>query len=187
VVRAAGERPRPRARPRARNVPHLWPGATRWVISTRRRGLGRKPVVRGAGEGDFCRAEKRDGPRPNHDPAARSGPLLGDHRLDHDSRTEPRPGWTAADTHGCAPAADRNHRGRDGPSLLRLGPPPAQIPAGAANALGSCLGFWRRSGRWARGAGCGLGVAIAPRGGTSASRSIGCAGFGAAERSASGR
>jgi hypothetical protein len=36
-----------------------------------------------------------------------------------------------------------DHRGRDGPSLLRLGPPPAQIPAGAANALGSCLGWWR--------------------------------------------
>jgi hypothetical protein len=28
---------------------------------------------------------------------------------------------------------------------LRLGPPPAQIRAGAANALGSCLGFGRRS------------------------------------------
>jgi Transposase IS116/IS110/IS902 family len=82
---------------------------------------------------------------------------------------------------------DDDHRGRDGPSLLRLGPPPAQIPAGAANALGSCLGFWRRSGRWARGAGCGHVVAIARQGGTSASRSVGCAGFGAAARSASGR
>jgi hypothetical protein len=30
-------------------------------------------------------------------------------------------------------------RGRDRP----CGRPPAQIPACAANALGSCLGFWR--------------------------------------------
>jgi hypothetical protein len=77
-------------------------------------------------------------------------------------------------------AGHAGRTGRDGPSLLRLGPPPAQIPAGAANALGSCLGFWRRSGRWARGAGCGLAVAIVRRGGASASRSIGCAGSGAA-------
>ncbi len=41
--------------------------------------------------------------------------------------------------------------------------PPAQIPAGAANALGSCLGCWRRSGRWARDAGCGLEAAIGRR------------------------
>jgi hypothetical protein len=33
-----------------------------------------------------------------------------------------------------------NGRGRDGPSPHQLGPPPAQIPASAANALGSCLG-----------------------------------------------
>jgi hypothetical protein len=32
-----------------------------------------------------------------------------------------------------------------------LGPPPAQIPACAANALGSSLGFERRSGRLAMG------------------------------------
>jgi hypothetical protein len=37
-------------------------------------------------------------------------------------------------------------RGRDRP----FGRPPAQIPACAANALGSCLGFWRQSGRAAR-------------------------------------
>jgi hypothetical protein len=30
-------------------------------------------------------------------------------------------------------------------------PPPAQIPAGAANAPGSSLGFWRRSGAEATG------------------------------------
>jgi hypothetical protein len=125
-------------RPRARNVARLWAGATGWVISTRRRELGRKPVVRGAGEGDFYRAEKRDGPRPSHDPAARgpggspprasaghpprsppgsatdphptarSGRPLCDHRLDRGGRTAPRPGWIAADTHGCAPAADGN-------------------------------------------------------------------------------
>ena len=33
------------------------------------------------------------------------------------------------------------YRGRDRP----CGRPPARIPACAANALGSCLGFWRRS------------------------------------------
>jgi hypothetical protein len=37
-------------------------------------------------------------------------------------------------------------RGRD----RRCRRPPAQIPACAANALGSCLGFWRRSGLRAR-------------------------------------
>jgi len=41
-------------------------------------------------------------------------------------------------------------RGRDGPSpvgtmAMRFGPPPAQIPACAANALGSCLEFERQS------------------------------------------
>ena len=49
------------------------------------------------------------------------------------------------------------NRGRDG----HCWPPPAQIPACASNALGSCLGFWRRSARAARGVGSGLGVAIA--------------------------
>ncbi len=34
--------------------------------------------------------------------------------------------------------------------LKRLGPPPAQIPACAANALGSCLGYKRRSASPAR-------------------------------------
>ena len=38
-------------------------------------------------------------------------------------------------------------RGRDGD----CSPPPAQIPAGAANAPGSSLGFWRRSGAEATG------------------------------------
>jgi hypothetical protein len=37
--------------------------------------------------------------------------------------------------------ANLHDRGRDRP----CGRPPAQIPACAANALGSCLGFWRRS------------------------------------------
>ena len=32
-------------------------------------------------------------------------------------------------------------RGRDGPSPIWLGPPPAQIPASGTTALGSCLGF----------------------------------------------
>ena len=34
-------------------------------------------------------------------------------------------------------------RGRDGPLLLRLGPPPAQIPASGTTALGSWLGYER--------------------------------------------
>jgi len=46
-------------------------------------------------------------------------------------------------------------RGGDRP----CGRPPAQIPAGAANALGSCLGWWRRIAVQATGAGCGLGGA----------------------------
>ena len=40
----------------------------------------------------------------------------------------------------------RQDRGRDRPCER----PPAQIPACAANALGSCLGFWRRSARSGR-------------------------------------
>ena len=47
-------------------------------------------------------------------------------------------------------------RGRDD----HCWPPPAQIPACASNALGSCLGFWRQSAREAMDAGSGLGVAI---------------------------
>ena len=65
------------------------------------------------------------------------------------------------------------------------GRPPAQIPACASNALGSCLGCWRRSARWARDAGCGRVVAIGLRGGASAPRSGGCAGCGAVAPSAS--
>jgi len=38
---------------------------------------------------------------------------------------------------------------------MRLGRPPAQIPACAANARGSCLGCERRIGLPARDAGCG--------------------------------
>ena len=47
-------------------------------------------------------------------------------------------------------------RGRDRP----YGRPPAQIPACGITALGSCLGFWRRSARWGRGAVGGRMVAI---------------------------
>jgi len=68
-------------------------------------------------------------------------------------------------------------RGRDGPSPCGLGPPPAQIPACASNAPGSCLGFWRRSVRWARGVGCGVWVAIDWQCGASVPRScwfVGC-------------
>jgi hypothetical protein len=52
---------------------------------------------------------------------------------------------TVTDTHGNTikrpSATGVEDRGRDRP----CGRPPAQIPACAANALGSCLGFWRRS------------------------------------------
>ena len=47
-------------------------------------------------------------------------------------------------------------RGRDRPYER----PPAQIPACGITALGSCLGFWRRSARRVRGAVCGRVVAI---------------------------
>ena len=64
-------------------------------------------------------------------------------------------------------------RGRDRP----CGRPPAQIPASAANALGSCLGFWRQSAPRDRGAGCEPTEAIASAGGPSGSSSgdgVGC-------------
>src|ERR1022692_5272627 len=56
-------------------------------------------------------------------------------------------------------------RGRDRP----CGRPPAQIPACAANALGSCLGSWRRTARLGRDASRGRVVAIGSPGGSSAS------------------
>jgi hypothetical protein len=45
------------------------------------------------------------------------------------------------------PSEASNGRGRD----EDRSPPPAQIPACAANAPGSSLGFWRRSGDMAMG------------------------------------
>ena len=54
----------------------------------------------------------------------------------------------------------RNNRGRD----HRCRWPPAQIPACASNALGSSLGFWRRSARSARDGGCAARVASDRRG-----------------------
>jgi transposase len=65
-------------------------------------------------------------------------------------------------------------RGRD----RRYRRPPAQIPASASNALGSCLGFWRQSAGRAMGAGCAAGEAIGRRSGAFESRSCvtaGCA------------
>jgi hypothetical protein len=59
---------------------------------------------------------------------------------------------------------------------LRLGPPPAQIPACAANAPGSSLEYERRIARWARDAGSGLAAASAPRDGPSVPMSGWCAG-----------
>ena len=57
----------------------------------------------------------------------------------------------------------RVDRGRDGPSPLGLGPPPAQIPACTASALGSSLGFWRRIASRVGGASRGRVVAIGSR------------------------
>jgi len=54
-------------------------------------------------------------------------------------------------------------RGRDSP----FGLPPAQIPACAANALGSCLGYRRRSVGWGTGVSHGQEVTICWRGGLS--------------------
>jgi hypothetical protein len=58
-------------------------------------------------------------------------------------------------------------RGRDRP----LGRPPAQIPACASNALGSCLGCWRRTACRARDAQYGRAVAIVWPGGACVPRS----------------
>ena len=68
---------------------------------------------------------------------------------------------------GLSRALDRERadRGRDRP----CGRPPAQIPACAANALGSCLGWWRRSARWGRDASRGRVGATGSPGGSSAS------------------
>jgi hypothetical protein len=60
----------------------------------------------------------------------------------------------AGDDAGLSPrtsaAQERFGRGRDGPSLHGLGPPPAQIPACTASALGSWLGSGRRTAARAR-------------------------------------
>jgi hypothetical protein len=66
-----------------------------------------------------------------------------------------------------------------------VGPPPAQIRAGAISALGSCLGFWRQSGPRDRDAGYGLSEASARRLDSSAPNSSGLVGFVAAATSAS--
>jgi len=57
-------------------------------------------------------------------------------------------------------------RGRDRPCER----PPAQIPACDANALGSCLGFWRRSARSGRDASRGQVATIVSRSGSSVPR-----------------
>ncbi len=72
-------------------------------------------------------------------------------------------------------------RGRDGP----LGPPPAQNPACRTTAPGSHLGWWRRSARSARDAGCERRAASAPQDGSSVSRWCGRSGYGAEAHDAS--
>ena len=52
-------------------------------------------------------------------------------------------------------AVSNPDRGRDRPCER----PPAQIPASGITALGSCLGFWRRTARQERDASCGREVA----------------------------
>src|SRR5512132_2070359 len=58
-----------------------------------------------------------------------------------------------------------SYRGRDRP----CGRPPAQIPACATDALGSCLGYERENARRGRDASRGRAAAIEPRGGPCAS------------------
>jgi hypothetical protein len=66
----------------------------------------------------------------------------------------------------------RLNRGRDAGCPT----PPAQIPACASNALGSCLGFWRQTAWWAKDDGSGVGVATDRRCGASAPTSPASAG-----------
>jgi len=82
------------------------------------------------------------------------------------------------------PALDR---GRDGSSPVGLDPPPAQIPACTASALGSSLGSRRRNERWARDGRSAAKVAIGCVGAASAPTSAGCAGCGAAAPGTSAR
>jgi hypothetical protein len=81
--------------------------------------------------------------------------LIADHRLPWEQPCDP-------------------DRGRDRP----CGRPPAQIPACAANALGSCLGYGRRSARRARDVGCGRAVSIGQPAVSCVPSSGGCAGCG---------
>jgi transposase len=77
--------------------------------------------------------------------------LIDDTRA-HPRSTQRRPRLVARPFHGKHVTYGR---GRDSPlPCCGFGLPPAQIPASASNALGSSLGFWRRSARWARGVGC---------------------------------
>ena len=88
--------------------------------------------------------------------------------------SRPSPGssgrrWSALPSCTSGARRQRDPRGR----------PPAQIPACAANALGSCLGCGRRISRRERDAWRGRVGAIGSRGGSSASNRGGCAGWGA--------
>src|SRR5713101_3062486 len=73
------------------------------------------------------------------------------------------------------------YRGRDRP----CGRPPAQIPACAANALGSCLGFWRETAPQGTDAPRGQAAATESPGGPCASSPGGSAGCGAVAPGAS--
>src|ERR1035438_4175242 len=63
--------------------------------------------------------------------------------------SRPNPNWPRSSPR--AATAAKRGCGRDG----HYWPPPVQTRAGAANAHGSYLGFWRRSVHWGRGAGFG--------------------------------
>src|SRR5680860_961017 len=96
------------------------------------------------------------------------------HQTQGVSTTDTDPAWVAAHYAGrwSIEVVFRDNCGRDRP----CGRPPAQIPACAANALGSCLGYERQIACWAKDAGDGRVVAIESRGGSCASSSGGCAG-----------
>ena len=121
--------------------------------------------------------------------ATRKSPRTKYHRVFAKSLLKRWPAlWTFTHTDGVEPTnnhAERGLRGAGRGRDRRCWRPPAQIPACAFNAPGSCLGFWRRSVRLARGAGCGVGVAIGRRGGASASRSCWFSGCDAGAHAAS--
>ena len=110
------------------------------LIADRRRSRGRRlllTLVTPPPATSACTGRRApDAPQPKVDHAVG---VVQDSSLDHLLSGGP------GDLHPRAPT-ERSGRGRDRP----CGRPPAQIPACGITALGSCLGFWRRSARWGR-------------------------------------